>query len=323
MLIGQVNIDSALALAPMAGVTDLAFRAVCRQLGAGYTYTEMVSAKALCFEDKKTIRLLTLAKDEHPAAVQIFGSDPGCIREAAGLAAQLSGADVVDINMGCPTPKIVSGGDGCALMRDPALAEKVIRAAAEGCRVPVSVKIRLGWDKGAKNAVDFARMAEQAGAAAVCVHGRTRGQMYAGHADWEAIAQVRQALTVPVIANGDIVSGADAVRARRITGADMLMIGRGAFGNPWIFEQAAAALEGKPEPPRPPLKERFDLALRQFELAMEDKGERIAVLEARKHYAWYLRGVRHAHIYKNDVFRVESAQDVRQVTKRIQRDLRD
>jgi len=321
--IGNVQIDSMLALAPMAGVTDMAFRSVCRQMGAGYTYTEMVSAKALCFQDRKTKKLLRLGEDEHPCAAQIFGSDPGCIREAAGIAAEISGADILDINMGCPTPKIVAGGDGCALMKTPGLAREIIRAAVEGCGLPVTVKIRLGWDKGSANAPDFARMAEQAGAAAVCVHGRTRGQMYSGKADWDAIAQVKQAVAIPVIANGDIASGADAVRALRRTGADMLMIGRAAFGNPWLFAQAKAALEGREEPALPPLAERFSLALWQFELALEDKGETVAVLEARKHYAWYLRGVSHAHYYKNEVFSMRTPEDVRRITRRIQRDLHD
>ncbi|NCB64193.1 MAG: tRNA dihydrouridine synthase DusB, partial [Clostridia bacterium] len=242
--IGNVNIETPLALAPMAGVTDIGFRAVCRELGAGYTITEMVSAKALCYQDKKSVPLLKLGEGEHPAAAQLFGSDLPCMEEAAGIAAELSGADVIDINMGCPVPKVAGSGDGSALMKDPDKAVRVLEAVRRGAGGrPVTVKFRLGWDKGSINCVEFAKAMEHAGAAAVAVHGRTRTQMYAGAANWDYIRAVKESVSIPVIANGDVVSGEDAERILRYTGADMAMIGRGAFGDPWLFAQAKAALE--------------------------------------------------------------------------------
>ncbi len=324
MNIGKITINSRLALAPMAGVTDLGFRTVCRELGAGYTVTEMVSAKALCYQDKKSLPLLQLGEDEHPAAVQLFGSDPYCMEQAAGLAAEKSGADILDINMGCPVPKVANSGDGSGLMRRPDLAVRVAEAVIRGAGGrPVTVKIRLGWDKGSINCVEFAKAMEQAGVAAVAVHGRTKTQMYAGTANWDHIKAVKEALSIPVIANGDVFSAADAVRILRYTGADMAMIGRGCFGNPWIFQQAAAALEGREIPPLPPLAERCDTAVRQFTLSAAQKGEHIACLEARKHYAWYLKGVPYAGYYKEQISRVSTLADIYRVTEGIKRDLSD
>ena len=324
MKIGNITINTKLALAPMAGVTDLGFRTVCRELGAGYTVTEMVSSKALCYQDKKSIPLLKLGEGEHPAAAQIFGSAPACMEQAAGIAAEVSGADIIDINMGCPVPKVANSGDGSGLMKNPDLAVKVAEAVIRGAGgKPVTVKFRLGWDKGSINCVEFAQAMEQAGVSAVAVHGRTKTQMYAGKANWDYIKAVKQAVSIPVIANGDVFEPEDAVRILKYTGADMAMIGRGCFGNPWLFQRALAALEGKEIPPLPPLAQRCDTAVRQFELSAAQKGEHIACLEARKHYAWYLKGVPYAGYYKEQISHVSTLEDIYRVTAGIKRDLKD
>ena len=307
-------------LAPMAGVTDFSFREICAELGADGTVTEMVSAKALCYGDKKTASLLRRNKGVR-CGVQIFGSEPEFMARGAQLALELSGCDYVDINMGCPMPKIVNNGEGSALMKDPALAGRIVRAVCDAVDVPVTVKTRKGWDKSHVNAVELAQAVQENGAAAITVHGRTKTMLYSGTADWDIIAQVKQAVSIPVIANGDVISPEAALRCLRWTGADGLMVGRAAFGDPWLFQQIRAALDGNPIPERPPLARRMETALRQMELAREDKGEHIACLEARKQLAWYLRGVRFSNYYKQQISQIKSMEDVYRVIGGIRRDL--
>ena len=310
MQIGSVTLAGRMVLAPMAGVTDRAFRQICREQGAALTVTEMVSAKALTYGDKKTPGLLALGVDEHPAAAQIFGHEPETMAEGAKIAREISGCDIIDINMGCPAPKIAGNGDGSALMRDPALAARVIEAVANAVDVPVTVKFRKGWDEKSVNCVEFARMAEQAGAAAIAVHGRTRAQQYSGNADWDAIAAVKRSVSIPVIANGDVAVPEDAVRILRHTGADAVMVGRGALGDPWIFARANALLETGVCPPLPPFAERIDTAVRQIELAAAYKGERVAMLEARRHVNWYLKGQSGLKAFKMRICALERLEEL-------------
>ena len=320
MHIGSIEIENPLFLGPMAGVTDWAFRVVCAEQGANVTVTEMVSSRALVYRDKKSAALLK----KNPGSVcgaQIFGNDPAIMAEAAQLALEISGCDFLDINMGCPMPKIANSGDGCGLMRTPELAGEIVRAVTDAVSVPVTVKCRLGWDKGSINVLDFTRRMEQNGAALVTVHGRTRSMLYTGVADWDMIRKVKEQLSIPVIANGDIVDAASALKCRNWTGADGLMIGRASFGDPWIFAQVQAALSGNPVPERPPLRERVETALKQFRLAYEDKGEPIACLEARKHFAWYLRGVAHSNYYKAQISNISKMEDIENIARGIQRDL--
>ena len=320
MHIGSIEVENPLFLGPMAGVTDWAFRTVCAEQGANVTVTEMVSSRALVYRDKKSAALLK----KNPGSVcgaQIFGNDPAIMAEAAQLALEISGCDFLDINMGCPMPKIANSGDGCGLMRTPELAGEIVRAVTDAVSVPVTVKCRLGWDKGSINVLDFTRRMEQSGAALVTVHGRTRSMLYTGVADWDMIRKVKEQLSIPVIANGDIVDAASALKCRNWTGADGLMIGRASFGDPWIFAQVQAALSGNPVPERPPLRERVETALKQFRLAYEDKGEHIACLEARKHFAWYLRGVAHSNYYKAQISNISKMEDIENIARGIQRDL--
>lgn len=322
MRIGNVELKGRLLLAPMAGVTDAAFRHICMEQGAALTTTEMVSAKALVYGDKKTKDLLRCLPEDRPVAAQIFGHEPAVMAEAAGIALELSGADILDINMGCPVGKIALNGDGSGLMKTPELAREMIEAVVKAVDRPVTVKFRKGWDKGSVNAVEFARMCEEAGAASVTVHGRTRTQMYEGRADWDILREVKKAVSIPVVANGDVFSGEDARRILDYTGCDGAMLGRGSFGDPWLFREGNAAIAGEPIPPRPPLAERIDTAVRQIELSASLRGERPACLEARRHLAWYLRGVAHAGIYKTEAVHVETLEDVRRVAAGIKRDLR-
>ena len=311
MKLGNLEIMGDLVLAPMAGVTDLAFRTICAELGAAVTVTEMVSSRALIYQDKKSRSLL----HKTPLGVcgaQIFGNDPSVMADGAALALEASGADFIDINMGCPMPKIANNGDGSALMKDPEKAARIVEAVVRAVPVPVTVKMRKGWDKGSCNAPELAAMLEQAGASAIAVHGRTKTMLYSGVADWDCIR---------AIANGDIFTAEDAVKCKARTGADLLMLGRTTFGDPWVFEQAQAALRGEAVPETPPLCDRVDTALRQFRLAAQDKGEHIACLEARKHFAWYLRGVAHSGYYKEKISAISTMDEIERIADGIKRDL--
>lgn len=313
--------DTPLFLAPMAGVTDYAFRTVCAQHGADVTVTEMVSSRALVYQDRKSRGLLR-RNEGSLCGAQIFGNDPAMMAEAAQIAIGISGCDFLDINMGCPMPKIANNGDGSALMRDIPLAGRIIRAVADAVSVPVTVKTRLGWDRSCPSAVALARAAEENGAAAITVHGRTKAMLYSGRADWDAIGEVVRAVSIPVIANGDISDPEQLLRCRAHSGASLFMAGRAAFGDPWLFERLRAALRGKTPPELPPLADRVDTALQQFALAREDKGEHIACLEARKHFAWYLRGVPHSGFYKEQISNISAFSDIERLAKEIKRDLR-
>ena len=320
MKLGNLEIETPLVLAPMAGVTDWAFRSICAEMGASITVTEMVSSRALVYKDKKSAALLK----KTPMGIcgaQIFGNDPAVMAEGARLALEISGCDFLDINMGCPMPKIANSGDGCGLMRTPELAEAIVRAVSQAVDVPVTVKCRLGWDKGSINVLDFTKRMEQSGAAMIAIHGRTRSMLYTGVADWDTIRKAKEQLSVPVIANGDIVDAPSALKCLHWTNADGLMIGRASFGDPWLFQQVRAAMEGRDIPERPCLQDRVATAVRQFELAKADKGEHIACLEARKHFAWYLRGVSHSAYYKNQISSIATMEDIYAIAAGICRDL--
>ena len=320
MRIGNLEVNNPVALGPMAGVTDWAFRTICAELGANITITEMVSSRALVYKDKKSAALLR--KNEGSlCGAQIFGNDPEIMAQGARLALEISGCDFIDINMGCPMPKIANNGDGCGLMRTPELAGQIVNAVVKAVDVPVTVKCRLGWDKGNVNVLDFSKRMEDNGASMLAVHGRTRSMLYAGVADWDMIAKVKGQLSIPVLANGDVVDGPTAKKCLNWTKADGLMIGRATFGNPWVFADVHETFAGNAEYRRPVLSKRVDVAVRQFELALEDKGEHIACLEARKHFAWYLRGVAYASYYKEQISSIQKMDDIYRIAEGIRKDL--
>lgn len=322
MKIGSVEIEENKAfLAPLAGVTDRAFRTVCRELGAGLTYSEMVSAKALVMDNRKTGALLKKSACETPYAVQIFGHDPETMRQGAQIVLAQTDAQLIDINMGCPVPKVVKNGEGSALMKDPEQAARIVERVVGGVSVPVTVKMRLGWDESSRNAPEFARKMEQAGAAALTVHGRTKAQLFSGHADWAAIYEVKQAVHIPVIANGDIQSGADAAEILKISGADACMVGRGAYGNPWIFREIFETLSENRPCPKPDIKERFLVVRRQAALAIEDKGEHAAMLEVRKHLLWYLKGIPNIKEFKIRVSGVRTERELWDILEELEQKL--
>ena len=321
MHIGNIEVKNPVFLAPMAGVTDWAYRTVCAELGAGVTVTEMVSSRALVYKDKKSAKLLR-KNEGSVCGAQIFGNDPEIMAEGARLALEISGCDFVDINMGCPMPKIANSGDGCGLMRTPELAGEIVKAVTKAVEVPVTVKCRLGWDKGSINVLDFTKRMEDSGASMVAVHGRTRSMLYSGVADWDTIHKVKDQLSIPVIANGDITDGETAVKCLKRTGADGIMIGRSVFGDPWIFEEVNAALRGEEYAGRPILADRIAVAVKQFQLSEQDHGEHIACLEARKHFDWYLRGVSHSSFYKKESSALSTMEDIYRVAKEVVRDLK-
>ncbi|HAN10771.1 MAG TPA: tRNA dihydrouridine synthase DusB [Clostridiales bacterium] len=311
MYIGNIEIKNNVFLAPMAGVTDVSFRAICRQMGAGLTYTEMVSAKALMYENDRTIDLLDINESEKPSAVQIFGADPKIL---AGEAEKLQNKfDIIDINMGCPAPKITKNFEGSALMQKPELVAEIVREVSRAVNKPVTVKIRKGFTADTPNAVVIAKIAEESGAQAITVHGRTRDQFYSGKADLDIIKKVKQSVSIPVIGNGDIFTPQDAKRMFEYTGCDAIMIGRGAEGNPWIFQKINAYLKNGDIISDVTPKEKINLALLHAKGQIDKKGEYIGIREMRKHIIWYTKGIKNAAKIRNDISRVESYSDLEKI----------
>lgn len=316
MRIGSFKIENNVFLAPMAGVTDSAFRRICRRYGCGMVYTEMVSAKALYYGDKKTARMLTVHEEEKPFAVQIFGKEPEIMAQIAPEAVR-TGASILDINMGCPAPKIVKNGEGSALMQNPDLVFQIVSAVVGTSPVPVTVKIRKGFDEAHCNAVEIAKAAQEGGAAAVTVHGRTREQYYSGKADWDIIGEVKAALRIPVIGNGDIFCAQDALDMFAYTGCDAVMVGRGAQGNPFLFQQIAELMQEGTVECRPTLEEKVNTMLCQLAMMIEEKGEYTAVQEARKHAAWYLKGEKHSAAVRGAVNSAKDAEELKKILQSI------
>lgn len=314
--IGNVKIEQTAALAPMASVADRAYRQMAKKYGAAYVVGEMASAKGLCYSDRKTAELLECTPEERPMAVQLFGDDPAYMAQAVEKVRAYQ-PDIIDINMGCPVPKVVNGGAGSALMKDPIRAAEIVRAVVSASEVPVTVKIRKGWDDHSINAVEFAKRMEDAGAAAIAVHGRTRQEYYGPPADWEVIAQVKQAVSVPVIGNGDVTDGKTAAEMYRQTGCDLVMVGRGSYGRPWVFREIRAYLESGEELPPVSLEERLAVMREHVELICRYNGEYGGMRIARKHAAWYLKGLRGAAAFRKDSSSLETLEDFYRLQEKI------
>lgn len=309
MKIGNVELKNKVFLSPMAGVTDLPFRLICKEQNCGMLYTEMINGKALCYDDENTKKMLKIEDEEHPVAVQIFGSDP----EFMGRAAEIMNAypnEILDINMGCPAPKVVKNGDGSALMRNPKLAEEVLKSVVKNSTKPVTLKIRKGWDDNSANAVEIAKIAEASGISALAIHGRTREQYYSGKADWDIITEIKNAINIPVIGNGDVFTVEDARNMLDKTGCDAIMIGRGAQGNPWIFKRINHYMETGEILPEPTLEEKINTAVKHLNLAVREHGEYVAVREMRKHIAWYLKGLKGSAKVRDEINKITSYEEV-------------
>ncbi len=309
MFIGELKIENNIFLAPMAGITDMAFRLICKRFGCGLVYTEMISAKGIYYKNENTVNLVKIDEGERPVAFQIFGREPEIMAYSAVQLESL-GADIIDINMGCPTPKIVNNGDGCALMKEPKLAGKIIAAVTGAVQVPVTVKIRKGWDDESINAVQIAAIAEENGANAITVHGRTRQQFYSGKADWSIIKQVKERITIPVIGNGDIFTPEDAKQMFEETCCDGILIGRGAQGNPWIFQRISSYLRSGVLIGEPSAEDKISMVIEHLNRIIEVKGEYIGVKEMRKHIAWYLKGLPNSNCVKNRLFKIEDKKGI-------------
>lgn len=316
MKIGNLEISGYACLAPMAGVADRAFRELCVGYGAAYVISEMVSSKGLTMQDKKSKELLYLSEKERPAGAQIFGNDPETMAKAA-LAAMEFSPEFIDINMGCPAPKIAGNGGGSALLKNPELIEKIVKATVAVSSVPVTAKIRIGWDFDSINAVEVAKRIEAAGAAAITVHGRTKAQMYAPPVSLDEIAHVKKAVSIPVIGNGDISDGESAKKMLDETGCDFLMVGRAALGNPWIFRCINAYLDNNRESYEPPLREKMDVMLEHIGTLCEYKGTRVGMREARKHTAWYIKGIRNAASFRQEIGQLSSMDELRELAERV------
>ena len=305
MQIGNIKLEAPLVLAPMAGITDLPFRLICRRLGCAMTVSEMVSAKGLLYKNVKTTEMLRIDNGERPTAIQLFGSVPQELAQAAKMV-EASGADMIDLNMGCPVAKIVNNGEGSALMKTPQLAYEILAAMVDAVQIPVTVKFRAGWDDEHRNAVEIALAAEKAGVSSIAVHGRTRQQFYEGKADWNIIRQVKDAVNIPVFGNGDIFTVEDGLRMLKETGCDGLMIGRGADGNPWLFNRLKAVMSGQEDPGAPELDVRLAQAAEHLQMLIDYKGEYVSVKEMRRHISAYLKGLPHAAEFRGRFHKVDT-----------------